>query len=455
MSKGLFNLGLRMEGIDFQLNDSFGPDLEALIQTFEPKAKKGFLGLEIQKLPQVREIEDLIFKRLRMKVVINTQENMAAIIPFHLSQNAVLLNKFMRQNDYLKEQAERREVDGIKGTVDENAVKLSGVFSEYPHSLFMEFGLLFQMGLNAKQITSILLHELGHGFYACAYSSRMDRCNQVLSEALRKGNNKDKAKFIEVTYKELKGSYPEIRRESVEKLTSMNPAIICTGAYQILAEAVFQQQESSKYDDTSFEALADNFASRFGYGEYLVSGLEKLYPGGLKAKWYFDATNAALLTFTIVAQFFMGLAELKFWVTLEALGVGKLLKFFGLFQAATKFIWATLFVFYLFNTSGEAGRNYTYDDLEKRYNRIRNQIIEAIKNRELPKQRAMELIDSAEMIGALIKDVKPYRGPLDYMFNTFNPKDVRAKNSIQRQQAIENLLSNDVFLMSMKLKVNS
>ena len=281
----------------------------------------------------------------------------------------------------------------------------------------------------------------------------MDRCNQILNDALRKGNNEDKNKFVEVTYKELKGKYPEIRKEAVQNLTSANPVIVCSGAYKILTEAVYQQQESSKYDNTAFEALADHFGSRFGYGQDLVTGLEKLYPGGLKRKWYFDAVQSAAMTMVIVMDFFKTLAEMKFWINLEATGLGNLLKWLNVYEAFIKFIWGVLFAFYLFKTSGEDGREFTYDDLEKRYNRIRAQIIEAIKNKEMPKKDAIAMIESAEVIGSLIKGVKSYRGPLDFMFNTFNPKDIRAKNSIQRQQAIEDLMTNDLFLMSMKLKV--
>ena len=453
MTKGLLSHRLHMEAIDFQLNDSFGPDMEKIIATFEEKVKKGYIGLEIQKLPQVAELEKVIFDRLKMRVKFNTQDILAAIIPFHLNHNAVLLKKLWRNEDFLMEQAEKRESGFASGTVDENNVKLGGVFSDYVHTVYMNFGTLFEMGMNAKEITAVLLHELGHGFYACAYSSRMDRCNQILNDALRKGNNEDKNKFVEITYKELKGKYPEIRKEAVQNLTSANPVIVCSGAYKILTEAVYQQQESSKYDNTAFEALADHFGSRFGYGQDLVTGLEKLYPGGLKRKWYFDAVQSAAMTMAIVMDFFKTLAEMKFWISLEATGFGSLLKWLNVYKAAINFIWGVLFAFYLFKTSGEDGREFTYDDLEKRYNRIRAQIIEAIKNKEMPKKDAIAMIESAEVIGSLIKGVKSYRGPLDFMFNTFNPKDIRAKNSIQRQQAIEDLMTNDLFLMSMKLKV--
>ena len=170
MTKGLLSHRLHMEAIDFQLNDSFGPDMEKIIATFEEKVKKGYIGLEIQKLPQVAELEKVIFDRLKMRVKFNTQDALAAIIPFHLNHNAVLLKKLWRNEDFLMEQAEKRESGFASGTVDENNVKLGGVFSDYVHTVYMDFGTLFKMGMKAKEITAILLHELGHGFYACAYS---------------------------------------------------------------------------------------------------------------------------------------------------------------------------------------------------------------------------------------------------------------------------------------------
>lgn len=448
---------VKMEMIDFQLKDKIGFELEEIIGKIESKIEKGFTDLEVQKLPEVLELQNSIFKRFKLKVVINTVELDAAIIPFFLGENSIFLKKFLRKQKLFAEQDEKIETGFARGFVDETNVVLGGVFSEYPHTLYMNFSVLHSYGLKTKEVVAVLLHELGHAFYSCAYSSRMDRSNQILSGALRKGNSKDKNKFTEVVYKELKGTHQSIRKEAVENLTSSNPAILCKGAYEILAEVVLQQQEDGKYDDSSFEQMADNFSSRFGYGEYLVTSLEKLHPGGLKNKYFYDAMSSASLTLAIVYTFFNTLGQMLFWGEVLG-GVGnifiKVAGFFRLFELCAKFIWIIFLGYFLIKTSGEAGRNLTYDELEKRYNRIRAQIIEAIKNKEIPKKDAIALIESAEAIGLLIKEVEPYRGPLDFMFNTFNPRDRRAKNSIARQQAIEDLLTNDLFLTSMKLKVS-
>jgi hypothetical protein len=62
------------------------------------------------------------------------------------------------------------------------------------------------------------------------------------------------------------------------------------------------------------------------------------------------------------------------------------------------------------------------------------------------------LIDKIEMISKTIGRGETYRGPLDFLFNTLNPKDRRAKNSIERQQAIEALFGNELFVKSLELK---
>ena len=116
-------------------------------------------------------------------------------------------------------------------------------------------------------------------------------------------------------------------------------------------------------------------------------------------------------------------------------------------------VFAVLFAYVSIRTAGEDGRDFTYDDLHKRYNRIRLQVIEMIKTKQLNKVQADEAVKTVEFIAKLIDGVKPYRGPLDFLFNAFNPKDKRAKNSIARQQAIEDLMGNNLFVASLKAQM--
>ncbi len=99
---GLLNHSkFRMEMISFQMNDDFGPQLEEIISAIYSKIEKNnYESFEVQKLPQVQELQKAIQDRLGMKTFIITDSpNIAAIIPFHLGESAILKdNGFIRAN---------------------------------------------------------------------------------------------------------------------------------------------------------------------------------------------------------------------------------------------------------------------------------------------------------------------------------------------------------------------
>ncbi len=97
--------------------------------------------------------------------------------------------------------------------MDIEKAKLGGFFSDYEHSVYMNFTeLVTTFKMEPGEITAILLHELGHGFYACEYSDRHASSNQILSN-LSKELAKDKVKRNpDYIYKELVKLNPETRK---------------------------------------------------------------------------------------------------------------------------------------------------------------------------------------------------------------------------------------------------
>ena len=450
---GLLNHSkFRMEMISFQMNDDFGPQLEEIISAIYSKIEKNnYESFEVQKLPQVQELQKAIQDRLGMKTFIITDSpNIAAIIPFHLGESAILKgNDFIRANWFTNEQKDLRlATEGKKAWVDEDKVRMGGVYSDYTNSLFMNFNMLHSYGLTAREVTAVLLHELGHGFYACAYSNRMDRANQIISEALR-NKETDKTKYTETTFSKLKEKGVNVKKEIVEGLTSENPIIFCQSSLTLVSECIMTQMASGKSDETSFEQLADNFAARFGYGRDLVTGLEKFYPGGVRNYRTFMTIITTMQTISIIFVFLNSIRIIR-----VVMQTGDYLRNIIPFAQAIYYIlFCVLFAYVSIRTAGEDGRDFTYDDLHKRYNRIRLQVIEMIKTKQLNKVQADEAVKTVEFIAELIDGVKPYRGPLDFLFNAFNPKDRRAKNSIARQQAIEDLMGNNLFVASLKAQM--
>ena len=450
---GLFkNEKLRMEMINFKFGHRLTSELERLVgEIMDFIRVEKYENIEIQKLPQIKEIEKIFFEEIGINYFIDaTSGILAAVIPFHLGESAILKNDiFIDKNFYLNEQRYLRgQKEELRGWVDDEKVKVGGVFSEYKVTLFLDFVTLYRMNLNVQEIIAIILHETGHAYYACSLSYKMDRGNAVIIDALRTKENGR----VDVIHKNLKKEGVNVKREVIEGLSSSNPVVFTQSALTLASEAILSQFENSKYSETTFEQLADNFSARFGYGPQLVTGLEKLYPGGVRALRVTTAIN------TFLQVYYYATVLVRSIVTLSILG--EILKnnpIFALFnldlivKTLVNLVVCVVFFVLLVNSAGEDGHNFTYDDLHKRYNRIRHQITEAIKSKSLTKGQIETSIKAVKMIEELIKDVKPYRGPLDFLFNTFNPKDRRAKNSIARQQAIEDLFANSLFVSSMQL----
>ena len=300
---GLFaQAKLRMEEIAFQPEHKVGSLLEEQVKTIYEKIKDGWYDFEIEKCDEVKAIEKIVFNEFGLRIQINaSSQNPAAIIPFHLNENAILMDDYFKGTGFLKEQEFLKNKSKTKsGWVDENKIKVGGIFSEYINTVFMNFNMLYEMlKRNVRRTVAVFLHEIGHGFYACAYTNRMDETNQIISAAMRKVVEAKENK-VEVLYKEFKDKGMEIRKETLQGLTSKDPIALGKTAFDLTNEVVYSQMTSSKYNETSFEQLADNFAARLGYGKELVEALENLTPFGVRFNYLFMMYVSAMNSWNIV-----------------------------------------------------------------------------------------------------------------------------------------------------------
>lgn len=428
---------LIMEMIDFQTNDKFGRDMELHITEIISAVKENIQAKEIAKLEALKSLETTIFKRLKLRVKIITHQHLAAIIPLYSNQHHIFVDKKWHGQIDLKDQAKFLEdMHGKRGYVDTKNATLGGFFSEYEHSVYMNFTeLVNTFKMEAGEITAILLHELGHGFYACEYSDRTATINQIFAN-LSKEMAKDKTRRNpEYIYKELKKINPETKKELIEDVVTGTRVVPSAAVFKYTMETVTHQLENNKYDDTAFENLADNFAARFGYGSMLVSSLKKLndvFPEDSMRRMGFWMT-VGIITATILVSIAMVFAGM--------ITGGIFYGYLGLVMT-----WA------MFSTAGEQGRDYTYDDLKIRYKRIRDQLVQQIKAKKFEVKDAITLVKEIEYMDDLIKTTGQYRSSLDFIMNYIRPANYRAKKSIERQQLLEDLATNELFIQSLKLQ---
>ena len=428
---------LALEMIDFQQGDNFGPELETIISDIVKAVKEGASASNIEKSAGIFKLQDAIFLRLKMRTKIHTKGMLAAILPFYSNKNHIFLDKMWRGNITIKDQEKiLANSDGKKGYVDTKKATLGGVFSEYVNPLYINFNeLVFGLDCSPAEITGILMHELGHGFYACEYSDRVDSSNQVLADIAKQMKQIKEKRDVEYMFRLMKKLDKDTKLETAEALSNGDRLVMGKALHTFTIGAVGQQLENAKYDQSSFENLADNFPVRFGYGRPLLSGLQKLhkkYPENVTT----FVTTAALTLGTLT----------QFIVACLALAAGGLL--IGMFHM----LLSGVFMAVLTAISGEDGRSYVYDDAKLRYTRIKLQLVEQIKHEALDAEDVPRILEDIEMMDLLIKDTSQYRTYMDYFMNFVGPANRAAKKSIQNQQLLEQLASNDLFVQALKLK---
>lgn len=424
------------ESISTQVDD-FGERLEAMVTILvdEITASQEAHPKLSTHHPVIEKIAGLIYDRLGMKVDLVTNEHLAAIFPFYANKNHVFLVDFLRGNISDREQNKIiRQINEKTGTVNLQTAKLTGIFSEYEHPLYINFVALVKMyDMTAAEITAVMLHELGHGFYCCYYSARMDQTNQVLASIWRNLTGTEHGD-LEYIYKELKDITPDVKKEEIDRVLNGNRVVAGAAWFKIAVQIVKSQMLNDKYDETGFEQRADNFAARFGYGKPLVLSLDKLFHGS-------PEKSTAILTFVQIlnAAFTLGMIAMIFLVLIPPLAIT------GIY-----FAFLSWFILLL---NKEDNQSYTYDKLKQRYVRLRQDLIDQLKNTKLHRDKVKELLDGVYAMDESIKETRNVNLFSNRLANLlWRAGAKKILTSVEDQQLMEALASNDLFLRAAELQ---
>lgn len=429
---------LAIEAIDFQKDDT-GMKLELIVEEIRKELTAGtYKPKTYGNSPTAGKLIKLIKERFGIKAKINCTTVLAAVMPVYVNKNHALLYKAWRGQFSIAEQDKViASIAEREGYVDNRTAKVSGVFSEAVVYLYFDFKELIEnyKATNAE-IVAIILHEVGHAFYAFEYSDRLSSVNQIIAATLQ-DLKADKARSNQAyIYKELKKISKTVTEQDVELITSDAKVIPGIKLASVYLKAVKSQMTTDKYDDTSFEALADNFAARFGYQEALVTGLDKFYQSFSAERsklWYYtynifgNFSHVAILGMLIAGMLFPGVLIL---------------------DKVIAFIAGTLFI----ASQNTNNQDMTYDQLKFRYKRIRNQFVEQIKNMPMAREDFQALVDSIHRVDAIIEDTNVPYNLLNKVMNIIWPPSGKSRDSIVEQQLMEELISNDLFIRSAELK---
>ena len=424
-----------LETIDFQ-KDNFGGDIEAIVTKLIDEIKTGTSDAQLMKDASLKALEALIKKRLGLTVSIITNRDLASVMPFYSNKNHIFIHKYWRGNFDIPDQTKLlKESVGRQGTVDLAKAKVGGIFSEYKVTVNLNFHLMVEpLNLTPAEITGVILHELGHAFGVCEYSDRLESINIALSNIATSVIDK-KEKDLKFVYRELKSVNDKVTEQDVEELFSENRVIAGTKWFSVIVGTVRSNLGNDAYDRTGFEYLADSFVTRFGYGKQAVIALDKLHTFmGDPAK---SKLGDQIFQIISLLAFIYYLAMITLMMTL------------GLGFITLGLIFSFFFGLILF-ASGDNVRDMTYDDLKQRYIRVRNNLVERLKDREIEGDEAKVLLDDIEMIDAVIKETYNSSTVWNKLSNFIFKSNREAKNSIQEQQLLEELASNSLFIQAAK-----
>ncbi len=437
MLPNLARKNVATEVIDFQ-HDDFGTKLEALITTISSKINDGSYRneLELSEEKEILDIEALVEKRLGLKIKIRTNYSLAAIMPFYSNKNHIFADAFWRGNFEIKDQEKLlKKLNGKEGSVDLAKAKVGGIFSEYIHETHFHFvDLVKVIQLSPAEITGIFLHELGHAFYTCEYSDRLESVNQVLANVATEVLSK-KSKDLNYVYRELEKVNPNVTKEEVEILLGDNRVIAGTKWFETIIGTVKYQLNNAKYDESASEQTADNFASRFGYGRAVIIGLDKLHK---LAKDPATSKKAMMQHQILVFISLIGVMAIISAMIITVLPLGLIMSFlFGM----------------IFRLSGDDMLSFEYDELKQRYIRLRNDTVELLKSDKLSKERAKYVLEDLYIMDSVIKETQNFSNVFTGLSNFVFGEARRTRASVAEQQLLESLITNDLFVQAARLKL--
>lgn len=325
----------------------------------------------------------------------------------------------------------RKNLDKIL-SYKENSLSLAkaevyGGFTQISCEMYMSSDELWETVITDEEIAAILLHEVGHAFTFFEFMGKVTAINQILGivydEQFDLVPTKTKEYFIE----QIKGRKDD---ELLKGLEAKNGPERVTVLIRTCVAQSSSVSLGSHYDQTNCEALADNFAARFGLGRALVTGLDKL---SVKDPDYRRNRSSTIMT---------AMAGTAYMI-LVTVGV-------ALFSPALSALYGAVILAALFLSSGESARDYTYDRLRVRYLRIREQMVHSLKDRKVP--NLDKILADIKVVDDILAGMREYNGFIDAVFNVIFTKDKEAVKTAAIQRQLEEIANNDLFIKAAQLK---
>jgi len=320
--------------------------------------------------------------------------------------------------------------DGIR--MDTENVKIVNN-NNYKFFILINIPFMIKKGLNGREITAIILHEIGHVFEGIYTLPNLIKNNlDITLNILSRLNNKEDPKEVIFKLYEDKLEEPIVTED-------LTPEVVFNLYKKYTFDKfVFFTGYNSPY---SKENNADMLSVKFGYGVDLARALSKVGDLQETDTFYFLGMSIGLILVIGIIIFMFGLKGLlTMLIVLGSVSIGILIIVAGMIAF---FVW--LFS-KLFGTQQltENKNLDTHEDIETRIKRIKNKII-SLAHKVNNKEQAIEIIKQVKSLNNLIRNLNKDWG---LKLN----KLISVNSEYEAITIADNLINNELFIQSLRLK---
>lgn len=322
------------------------------------------------------------------------------------------------------------ETMGTKGIkLDLKRARIDGLPKEYVVFFVASLEwLIHDFKLTAKELTAVLLHEVGHAFTHIENAYRTVQTTTLILDNITNGLNGGKSK-LDVLH---------LINEDVLKMPkedrSNNTSIMAVRVIDNFVKETYKLHKNDLHSVTDSEQLADQFTTRFGVGRDTTSALTKMMR--LEGPKH-QMTEYKWLNTIIIAVLATVLVILLFIFIIPVMIYGAIVLLLGILLG------------------GNDAHGNTYDSKYRRFKRMRNDKIRMIRTSGLSKEHIAKLIEQVDGIDTIMDAVfeggNEDKSLLETISNRTIPSYRRISSHKQFEQLLEDLSENELHLISAKL----
>lgn len=421
---------LSMEAVEWDDDGTLFNDIARVISEFRSEVKASD-ELAAEKLLH-SEFGRVILKHMGMKATLSIDNSSginAYIVVPAIDRNNPILHRFANlttgNRTVLDKLVKEEELYAL---VDRKEGRLGGILSEIDHPIYITRGMLFSNDkFSPREIAAVILHELGHAFSYYEGLSQYIRQNVILASNVAEFRDTSDAQTRLRIISRLKAEKllpKEFDDSRVANAGDKYTTVVISMGQRMIAE----DPNSIFHNSTTFESAADQFAIRKGAGLYLAKSLTKIYKqyNSSAFEYYFGLFVSVAMS--IMSMLFVAIGALH-----------PVFFLFGLVSYMTALIQGAF-----------SDALSSYDTPRDRLKRIRTEMIGRLKKQDLSDVVRKELVKTFDSLDELLKQNDKHYNANETLgkliYDRLDSLFIRQKDAKKRQQALEDLLNNELYV---------